>query len=107
MGNLYDVRSDVEHMHEYRHLEEFDRATRIYLAKLEAVSEWISRNCLSRILLDPILVSHFGHVTCLEQFWAKAPTEQQKIWGDPIDPKSPLKGFNFDYVSDQKLGADR
>ena len=68
MGNLYDIRSDVEHLNENQHLEKFDRKTRIVLAELEAVSEWIARSCLERILLDPALIAHFGNVTNVMNF---------------------------------------
>src|SRR5262249_50265316 len=33
MGETYDVRSDVEHLHENKHLEVFDRAARLELVK--------------------------------------------------------------------------
>ena len=38
MGEIYDVRSAVEHLHENRYLEGFDRATRLDLLKKEAIS---------------------------------------------------------------------
>ncbi|MGA7864987.1 MAG: hypothetical protein WCA23_13535, partial [Stellaceae bacterium] len=43
MGEIYDVRSAVEHLHENRYLEGFDRATRLDLLKKEAIVEHISR----------------------------------------------------------------
>ena len=105
MGRIYDVRSDVEHLHENKHLEVFDRATRIELAQLEAVAEWVARECLGRILLDPKLITHFGSVANLTRFWAMDRAQQCGIWGDPIDPLEPLRNFEFKYVSDAALGA--
>ncbi len=105
MGELYDVRSEVEHLHENKRLETYDRATRISLAKLEAVGEWIARTCLQKIILNPTLTDHFGSVASLEQFWAKDPTERQTIWGAPVDPRASIAGFDFSHVSDAELGA--
>ncbi|KZM49436.1 hypothetical protein [Labrenzia sp. OB1] len=105
MGDLYRVRSDVEHLHENQHLEEFDRQVRIHLAKLEAVSEWVSRSCLARILRTSELVLHFGNVAAIGHFWAKPEAERRALWGDPINPCATLTGFNFNRVSDGELGA--
>ena len=105
MGDLYDIRSDVEHLNENRHLEKFDRKTRIALAEFEAVSEWVARSCLERILLDPALIGHFGSVTSLSNFWKMDTAKRKMIWGNSIDPKAPLANFNFDHVSDAVLGA--
>ena len=38
MGDIYDIRSAVEHLHENRYLEGFDRATRLDLVKKEAIT---------------------------------------------------------------------
>jgi hypothetical protein len=105
MGELYDVRSHIEHLHENRYLEQFDRSTRIRLAELEAVSEWVARCSLARILLDPALTAHFGSVDALAQFWARGEAACRTTWGDPLDPLAPLSGFRFKYVSDARLGA--
>jgi hypothetical protein len=81
MEELYGVRSDIEHIHEYNHLDACDRTTRIRLAQLGAVSEWIARSCLTRILIDRSRMEHFGSVSALGQFWAKPMAERQAIWG--------------------------
>ena len=106
MGDLYDLRSDVEHLNENLHLEEFDREVRIHIAKLEATSEWIARSCLKRIVLDPILLYHFGNITNIRNFWTLSHTERQEIWGSPFDPEAPFESFNFKYVGDGELGAN-
>ena len=104
MGELYDIRSDIEHLHEDRHLAIFDRATRIRLAQLEAVSGCIARQCLARILLEPALASHIGSLAALDHFWGKPETERRAIWGPPVDPEAPLACFNFDRVTNGELG---
>lgn len=105
MGELYDVRSHFEHLHEDRYLKQFDRPTRIRLAELEAVSEWIARSCLARILLNPALKGYFGNVDALNQFWTKPEAERRAIWGEPVDPCAMLDGFNFESIRDEELGA--
>lgn len=105
MGEVYDLRSDVEHLHENRHLETYDRVRRIRLGELEAIAEWIARSCLRRIILEPSLTPHFGSEHALHDFWAFDPAAQRALWGPPIDPTQPLKGFDFDHVSDAELGA--
>jgi hypothetical protein len=104
MGELYEVRSHIEHMHEYRYLEPFDRAVRLHLAELEAVAEWIARECLSRILLSPELTACFGGLPALEAFWALPQEERRRVWGPPVDPRATVAGFRFDHVRDQHLG---
>lgn len=105
MGEIYDIRSDVEHLHENRRLETYDRAKRISIAEREAVCEWVARSCLARILLECSVMDHFSDVESLENFWAKDVVERRKIWGAPFDPRASLSGFDFNHVSDQQLGA--
>lgn len=106
MGNIYRMRSAIEHLHEHRHLETYDRATRIEIARMEAISELIARSCLSRILLDQTLRSHFGHVDTATTFWKLPDSQQADLWGSPIDPLSALAGFDLDWVSDRDLGRE-
>jgi hypothetical protein len=50
MGEAYDVRSDVEHLYENKHLEVFDRAARLELVKKLEMMEYIARSTLARKL---------------------------------------------------------
>ena len=104
MKELYQVRSDIEHLNEHKHLMARDRPTRIHLAKLEAVSELIARSCLAHILLDRALLTQFGNATAIRTFWAKPEAEMRLIWGPPLDLTGTLQGFDFDLVSDSDLG---
>ncbi len=105
MGDIYDARSHFEHLHEDRYLKQFDRQTRIRLAELEAVSEWIARTCLTRILLKPVLRGYFSNVDGLNQFWTKPEEERRAIWGEPVDPRAMLDGFDLERIRDEELGA--
>jgi hypothetical protein len=105
MGELYDVRSAVEHLHENRYLEYFDRAVRLDLARKEAIAEYIAREALARVIGNDALWPHFGNTPALEKFWALMPTERKNIWGDPIDPLAAVADFDPQYIHDGLLGA--
>jgi hypothetical protein len=105
MGELYNVRSAVEHLHENRYLEYFDRAVRLDLAKKEAIAEYIARTALARVIGDAALWPHFGNTPALEKFWALTPAERKKVWGDPIDPLTAIADFDPQYIHDGLLGG--
>ena len=105
MGELYDIRSAVEHVHENRYLEPFDRATRLDLLKKEAIIEHIARTALARIVADDTLRSHFANTSTLAKFWKLTVVERQRIWDDPINPLDAIADFNPEYIHDGHLGA--
>lgn len=104
MGALYDIRSHVEHLHENRYLETFDRDVRLDLVKKEAIVEYIARTALARIISRDALWPHFGNTTALEEFWALSQERRQEIWGDPIDPTAPVADFDPNQLHDGNLG---
>jgi len=105
MGLFYNIRGDVENLHEYRYLEVFDRATRLDLLEKEAIVEHIARTSLARIVGNHNLSSYFGNMTALARFWALTPVERQGIWGDAIDPLAAIADFSPDLIHDGSLGA--
>jgi hypothetical protein len=105
MGEIYDVRSDVEHLHEYRYLESFDRALRLELVKKEAIVEHIARKVLARIIGDHNLWPYFANTSALVAFWALPPADRQQIWGSPFNPNEALAEFDPTYIHDGHLGA--
>jgi hypothetical protein len=104
MGEIYDVRSAVEHLHENRYLDGFDRDTRLDLLRKEAIAEHIARTALARIIGDSTLWSHFANTPALARFWALSPVERQKIWGSIIDPMEAVRDFDPKYIHDGLLG---
>ena len=104
MGALYDIRSDVEHLHENRYLETFDRDVRLDLVKKEAIVEYIARKALARIISQDALWRHFGNTAALEKFWALPPDDRRRNWGDPIDPMVSVAEFDPKYLHDGLLG---
>jgi hypothetical protein len=105
MGEIYADRSSVEHLHEDRLLEPFERAKRLAIVQKEAIIEHIARSALRRIVLNTSLWPHFANRNGLEAFWALEPDEQRAIWGDPINPLDALAGFDPKYIHDGNLGA--
>ena len=104
MGAVYDIRSHVEHLHENRYLETFDRDVRLDLVKKEAIVEYIARKALARIVSRDALWPHFGNTAALEKFWAVSPDERRELWGDPIDPMVSVAEFDTKYLHDGHLG---
>ena len=104
MGELYDIRSNVEHLHESRYLETFDREVRLDVVAKEAIVEYVARSALARIVCNDALWPHFGNTAALNVFWSLSLDEQRNIWGDPIDPLEPLAEFDSEYLHDGRLG---
>ena len=105
MGELYGIRSAVEHLHKNRYLEPFCREVRLDLVKKEAIVEYIARTALARISSQDGLWRHFGNTAALERFWALSSDKRREIWGDPIDPMVPLGDFKPEDLDDEMLGA--
>jgi hypothetical protein len=104
MGDIYDVRSAVEHLHENKYLGEFNREVRLDLLKKEAIVEHMARTCLNRIVDNKALWPHFANTTSLAAFWALPDAERKRIWGDPIDPMTSLAEYEAKYINDAALG---
>ena len=104
MGALYDVRSHVEHLHEYRYLEPFDRDVRLDLMGKEAIVEYIARAALVRIISNEALSPHFVNTAALKEFWSLSRDKRRKHWGNPIDPMMSIADFDPDHLHDGHLG---
>lgn len=105
MGEIYEDRSSVEHLHEDRLLEPFDRAKRLELVRKEAIIEHIVRTVLNRIVWNESLLPHFANRDGLEKFWALKADERQQIWGAPVNPLDAVADFDPKYIHDGLLSA--
>ena len=105
MGEIYDVRSAVEHLHENKYLEIFDRGQRLELAKKELIVEYIARSTLEKIIGNPKLWGHFANTDALAAFWSLSSPDRKSIWGAPVDPLSALADFDPKYIHDGMLGG--
>ena len=105
MEQLYAIRSDVEHLHEHKYLENYDRDVRLDLVQKEAIVEHIARNALAHIIGTPSLWPHFGNTGTLGPFWKLSPADRQAIWGPPtIAVADALVGYDPQYLTDPALG---
>lgn len=105
MGDLYDIRSAVEHLHEYQYLETFDRNIRLDLAKKAAIAEYIARTALARVIGEPALWPQFSNTPALEKFWNLPLAERRKLWGEPVDPLAAVADFDPKFINDGQLGG--
>lgn len=104
-GDIYDVRCAVEHLHEDRYLDDFDRQTRLDLLRKEALVELIARKAIARIVQDSNLWPHFANKAALKQFWNLEVQARRSVWGDLIDLTDAIANFNSISMSDRDLGA--
>jgi hypothetical protein len=104
MGDIYDIRSAVEHLHANRYLETFDREARLDLLRKEAIVENMARRLLANIIDRPSLWPYFANVTTPAGFWSLVGSERRALWGDPIDAEEPLADFDPRFISDDMLG---
>jgi hypothetical protein len=95
MGEIYDVRSAVEHLHENRYLE----------GKKEAQVEYAARTALARIIADPKLWDHFANTPALAAFWSLPAPDRQRMWGAPANVLDAIADFDPQYIHNGLLGA--
>ena len=105
MGETYDVRGDVEHLHENKHLEVFDRTARLELVKKLEIMEYIARSALVRIVVEPRLWPHFSNTPALQAFWALDDGQRRALWGSTVNPHDALADFDPRHIHDAQLGA--
>jgi hypothetical protein len=106
MGDLYEIRSNVEHLHENRYIEVFDRETRLDLLRKEIVVESIARHAVARVIANRALWPHFGNSASLQRFWALPIADRQSLWGSQIDPFAALADFDPRFIHDGMLGSN-
>ena len=106
MGDIFDIRSAVEHLHENRYLEKFDRETRLDLARKEAIVEYIARSSLVRIIQNENLWSHFMNTPALQLIWNLDRPKRERLWGYPIDPYDAVADFDPQYILNADLGQE-
>jgi hypothetical protein len=102
---LYKLRGEIEHLHENRYLETFNRAVRIELWKGSCILEHVARSCIARILDVPALWQHFRITSTVEAFWALPEPQRQAHWGTAVDPLQGLVGLDESKITDDLLGG--
>jgi hypothetical protein len=105
VGEIYEMRGKVEHLHEDQLLEPFDRKIRLDIMRNEAIIEHVARSTLNRIISNAELWPHFANRSGLASFWALSVQERQAIWGSAINPLEAIADFDPKYIHDGNLGA--
>jgi len=104
MGEIYDLRSDVEHLHEDRHLLNADRSKLLDLVEKEAIIENVARRVLATVLGNPPLWQHFANRDAIARFWMLGGSKQMALWGPEFNVNEPLTDFDPKYINDGQLG---
>jgi hypothetical protein len=102
---MYAIRGAIEHLRENDYTEPFDRAGRLSLVKKAGIVEYVARASLVRILETKLLWQYFKTKPSLMKFWDLSLSEQESLWGTPIDPMAGIAGFDEAQYSDADLGS--
>jgi len=106
MGEIYDIRSTVEHVHSplapiqrpterERRLAGLQRAIQI---------EEIARYCIRNFLLNSALWLHFENDVAMQAFWKLPAADRQKLWGPILDFSTVKRAFDDRFIENQSLG---
>lgn len=86
MGELFAIRSAVEHLHgAFAAITgDTDRERAFHVLKRAAQAEALARHCITEFLDRPALWPHFADDDALSHFWKLARAEQVALWGPPL-----------------------
>lgn len=107
MRRLYEMRSRVEHMHDYEFRADLsERDRRIEVMRMAAFAGYLAKHCLRHFLLTPVLWPHYATAEALAAFWKLDVAERQLIWGEPINVTDFDRIFNLSFLTDKALGLE-
>jgi hypothetical protein len=107
MGQLYDMRSQAEHLRDIApdNEHESERERRMRVVRECLFLEELSRCCIARFLATRALWPHFRDEAALGNFWLfENNTLRQQTWGEPFDTKQLRSRFDESRVSAAELG---
>jgi hypothetical protein len=106
MGEIFDIRSSVEHIHDpLRSIAgESERRRRILLLQRATEAEAIARYCLSTLLIRRELWEYFENDNQISAFWKLNEGRRRELWGEPLDIDLLWNNFDADSVEDECLG---
>ena len=85
MGEIYNIRSKVEHLKEVQFLEVSKLEIKPEVLGKEVFIEQAARETLEHIISRKGLWKHFGNEEALECFWCLPDEERKDIWDQPAD----------------------
>lgn len=103
MDEIYDIRSNVEHMKDFRSVSE-NRAARLRHLSFDIMMENLARLIISKTLTDQRLFSIFMCEDQLRYFWSQDNQYRKSIWGSPIEFDAVMKDFSYNIISNEQLG---
>jgi len=105
MGNLYDIRSQVEHVHSPFDVIEgnTEKEKNTNLLKRAYLSESIARYCIINFCTNPKLWNHFKDETSIGLFWKRPLQERRKIWGNEIKVSDIIQRYRPENLKDNEL----
>lgn len=105
MKRLYDMRSNVEHMHEYEFPEVLsERERRLNVMRMSALSQGLARLCIGRFLTTSTLWPYYTAADALHQFWKLDVAAKKELWGIPIDLAALDRSFDPKRLANTDLG---
>lgn len=105
MGNLYSLRSAIEHLNDpLEVIEEVKEDEKyLYMYTTMVIGEAVARYCISHILLSSEVLSHFRNDASIKAFWQLTEEERERIWDSEYDVNDALEGFEADSVVLEEL----
>lgn len=104
-ARLYEMRSRVEHMHDYEYDTSMpERERRLLVMRMAALAESIARYCVRHFLLNRGLWPHFVTRSALANFWKLPAGDRQAIWGQPSDMATLESRFDASMLTSEMLG---
>lgn len=106
MGEIFDIRSSVEHMHDPLRsiVGEPERRRRILLLQKSTEAEAIARYCISTLLMRKELWEYFENDNQISAFWKLDERRCRELWGEPLDIDLLWRDFDADSIEDEALG---
>lgn len=103
IGQLFDIRSSVEHLHGplVAITESNLKAKNLVLARRAYEIESMARHCLATLFLRQQLWPSFRNEPSLSAFWSLEEAERRDLWGDPLDWDTVSSTFDSERVSIQ------
>jgi len=105
MRALYQMRSRVEHMHDYDWPAGFaERDRRLLVMRRAALAQELARLCISRFLVTKDVWPYYVSPDQLASFWALPAADRRKLWGAPFDLVAIDRAFDKTSFTDELLG---
>jgi len=108
MRRLYEIRSQVEHLHQvgFDDWPSDERERRLIVLRESAFIEELARQCIARFLQRRELWPHYVDDNALRQFWRAENAEMRRaVWGSALDIGELRARFHEEQISNAELGV--